>query len=134
MTRYKESFSWKGTIQNFLDEVITESPILNVCSGTTRWGDVTVDLYEPADVRADWINLPFEDNSFGAVFADPPWDRNYMKDCSDFVKEALRIAPVAYLMSPWIYCAAWVNLTNVWYREIPGVNIPILLTRYVKKH
>jgi len=132
MTRYKKAFSWHGGIEKFLNSVVLEKPLLNVCSGTTSWGDVTVDLYEPADFTSPWTVLPFEDNTFGAVFADPPWDVNYKKEVSKYVKEALRVAPVAYLMAPWIYCAAWVELTNVWYREIPGVNTPILITRYVR--
>ena len=130
MTRYREGFSWTGTIQSFLDTVVTESPFLNVCSGKTRWGDVTVDKYEKADVQAEWDRLPFPDDSFGAVFADPPWDSGYKLTTSLFVKEALRIAPVAYLMAPWLYCASWATITHLYFREIPGVNTPVLLTRY----
>src|SRR3990170_407776 len=59
MTRYVEAFSWTGTIQRFLDEVVEESPLLNVCSGRTKWGDVGLDLYEPTDVRGGWKDLPF---------------------------------------------------------------------------
>ena len=49
---------------------------------------------------------------------------------ADFVKEALRVAPVAYLMAPWLYCSGWTQITNVWWREFPGVNVPVLLSRY----
>lgn len=130
MTRYIPVFHWHGGIQRFLDEIIKEKPLLNVCSGTTSWGDVTVDRYEPANVRADWIHLPFKNDSFGAVFADPPWNAYYKKDSSLFVNEALRIAPVIYLMSPWIYGSHHVEMTACWVRQIPGVNQAILLVRY----
>lgn len=130
MTRYIEAFSWTGTIQHFLEEVVGEKPLLNVCSGKTSWGDVTLDRYEPSDARADWIALPFKNDSFGAVFADPPWNAGYKADASAFVNEALRIAPVVYLMAPWIYGSAKARLTNCWVRQFPGVNTPILLTRY----
>jgi hypothetical protein len=130
MTRYVEAFSWTGTIDRFLAENVTERPLLNVCSGKEPFGDVTMDKYEPADVKGDWKVLPFEDDSFAAVFADPPWNAGYKKDVADFVKEALRVAPVAYLMAPWLYGSAKAKLSRVWVRQFPGVNVPILLTRY----
>jgi len=130
MTRYREAFSWTDSIDAFVKWHVRETPLLNVCSGASHWGDVTMDKYEPADVQGDWTQLPFERDSFGAVFADPPWDAAYRKPVADFVKEALRVAPVAYLMAPWLYCAAWCDVTNVWYREFPGVWAPVLLSRY----
>lgn len=130
MTRYVEAFSWTGTIQKFLDEVVKERPLLNVCAGKTRWGDVTMDLYEPADVQGSWTSLPVEADKFGAVFADPPWDAGYKRDVALFVREALRVAPVAYLMAPWIYGGRGARLTHTWVRQIPGVNAAVTLTRY----
>ena len=133
MTRYIKAFSWTGTIQRFLDETVHERPLLNVCAGKTLWGDVTVDRYEPTSVKADWLALPFGGDSFGAVFADPPWNGGYKKAVAQFMREALRVAPVAYLMAPWIYGAAWVQLTHCWVRQMPGVNQAITLTRYARK-
>ena len=77
MTRYREAFSWTQSVDEFVRWHVTETPLLNVCSGRTDWGDVTLDLHEPADVAGDWTALPFEDDSFGAVFADPPWDSGH---------------------------------------------------------
>ena len=133
MTRYVEAFSWTGTIQEFLDSAVTERPLLNVCAGRTRWGDVTMDRYEPSMVLGDWAMLPFAADSFAAVFADPPWNAAYKAPVAAFVREALRIAPVAYLMAPWIYGAEWLSVTATWVRQLPGVNTAILLTRYERK-
>jgi len=130
VTRYVEAFSWTGTIQRFLDEVVTERPLLNVCSGSTPRGDVTMDYYEPADVRGSWASLPFSGGSFAAVFADPPWNGGYKADVAAFVREALRVAPVAYLMAPWIYGGKIAKLTRCWVRQLPGVNNAVVLTRY----
>ena|SRR6266571_2983749 len=130
MTRYVPAFTWTKSIDRFLVEKITETPLLNVCSGRSRWGAITLDRYEPADVRAAWLALPFAANSFAAVFADPPWDAPYKKEVATFIREALRVAPVAYLMAPWIYGAAWAPLTEIWCRQMPGINTPVLLTRY----
>ena len=130
MTRYIKAFSWTKTIQHFLDSTVTERPLLNVCAGTTPWGDVTADLYEPANTRAAWTQLPFASNSFGAVFADPPWNGAYKAQVAGFMREALRVAPVAYIMAPWIYGSKTARLTRTWVRQFPGVNNAILLTRY----
>lgn len=46
------------------------------------------------------------------------------------MREALRVAPVAYLMAPWLYCAGWEPISRVWWREFPGIHNPILLSRY----
>ena len=133
MSRYIEAFSWTGTVQRFLEEVVKEHPLLNVCSGRTPFGDTTMDLYEPADVKGSWTKLPFGDDSFGAVFADPPWDGGYKKEVAAFIREAMRVAPVAYLMAPWIYGGALFPLTRCWVRQIPGVNNAIVLSRYERR-
>jgi hypothetical protein len=132
VTRYIRAFSWTDTIQRFLDEVVTERPLLNVCSGTTPWGDVTMDLYEPADTNGDWEELPFADDGFAAVFADPPWNGGHKKQVAAFVREALRVAPVAYLMAPWIYGGKIAPLSDVWVRQLPGINNAIVLGRYIR--
>lgn len=132
MTRYVEAFSWTGTIQEFLDAEVPERPLLNVCAGRTAWGDVRMDLYENAAVKGDWRSLPFGNDAFAAVFADPPWDAAYKEHVAAFMREALRVAPVAYLMAPWIYGAAWAKLDKCWVRQMPGVNAAITLTRYTR--
>jgi len=130
VTRYVEAFSWDGRIDRFLAAYVTEAPLLHVCSGHSSFGTTTVDLYEPADVRADWTALPFPDDSYAAVFADPPWNSGYKGDVAAFMREAMRIAPVAYLMAPWLYGGALAPLTRVWVRQMPGVHTPVLLSRY----
>lgn len=132
MTRYVEAFSWTDSISRFLNEVVTERPLLNVCAGKNPFGDVTCDLYTPADVKASWTELPFPDNSFGAVFADPPWNGGYKAEVAAFMREALRVAPVAYLMAPWVWASAGIE-RRYWVRELPGVNNAILLSRYERK-
>jgi hypothetical protein len=130
VTRYVEAFSWDGRVDRFLAAYATETPMLHVCSGRSSFGNTTVDLYEPADVRADWTALPFPDDSYAAVFADPPWNSGYKGDVAAFMREAMRVAPIAYLMAPWLYGGARAPLTRCWVRQMPGVHTPILLSRY----
>jgi hypothetical protein len=132
--RYVEAFSWRRPIENFLRHIITENPLLHVCSGPhSRFGDVRVDRYvvpHSPGVQADWLNLPFRDDSFAAVFADPPWGLANMKDCGEFCQEGLRVARVLYVMSPWLWVNRMARRSKIWAREFPGINVPILIVRY----
>lgn len=132
--RYVEAFSWHGSIDEFLRSNVLETRVLHVCSGpVSDFGDVRADRYVkpiPPSVIADWTQLPFANDSFDAVFADPPWNMAYMKACADFCKEALRVARVAYVMSPWLWVNEAAKRTKIWAREFPGVNVPVLLVRY----
>lgn len=131
---YVKAFSWGESTERFLQDVVAERPLLHVCSGpVSDLGDVRVDRYVrpiPPGVIADWTALPFGSDTFKAVFADPPWNMAYMKACADFCKEALRVAPVAYVMSPWLWCNKMARRTNIWVREFPGVNVPVNIVRY----
>ena len=57
-----------------------------------------------------------------------------MKPCADFCKEALRVAPVAYVMSPWLWVKDGILRSKIWVREFPGINVPILIVRYQRDH
>ena len=135
--KYVEAFSWHDSIDQFLNTIIEETPLLHVCSGpVSSYGDVRADKYvQPIapGVMADWLNLPFQENSFGAVFADPPWNTSYMKPSADFCKEALRIAPIAYVMSPWLWVNRHFPRLKIWVRDFPGVNNPILIVKYGRR-
>lgn len=138
MTKYVDAFSWTESIGRFLAEQVRERPLLHVCSGRAEWRDITLerpiscDRYELSDVRSDWLELPFGSDSFSAVFADPPWNAAYKEASAVFVVEALRVAPVVYLMCPWLYGSARARLTRAYVRYMPGVNSVILLARYCR--
>ena len=57
-----------------------------------------------------------------------------MKQCAMFCKEALRVAPIAYVMSPWLWVNRMARRSQIWVREFPGVNVPILIVRYERKN
>lgn len=112
---------------------------MNVCSGNTYFGDVQLELYHfPKDwygangskVRGDAVALPFKDDAFGAVFCDPPWDAGFKASCAEVCKESMRVAPVLYLMAPWIWGTSEAHLTRAWVRQMPGINNAIVIGRY----
>ena len=137
MGRYVPAFSWTENIDVFIREIISERPLLHVCSGPqSDFGDVKVDRFaipKAVAVVADWTQLPFADDSFAAIFADPPWNIGYMRACANFCRDALQIAPVVYVMSPWLWVETRAH-RKIWVRELPGINQPILLVRYERKN
>src|SRR5260370_17704317 len=102
--RYVEAFSWPNSINEFLQRTIKEAPLLHVCSGPqSDFGDVRLDRYVhaiPPAVLADWCSLPFAPNSFAAIFADPPWNNASMQHTAEFCREAPRLSPTTYAISP----------------------------------
>ena len=132
--RYVEAFSWNDAMEVFLETIITERPMLHVCSGpVSEFGDVRVDRHviptQPG-VVANWEELPFATNSFSSVFADPPWNIGYMEQCANFCKDALRVAPIVYVMSPWLWVHRSCRRSKIWIREFPGINQPIIIAKY----
>src|SRR5262245_13409570 len=132
--RYVEAFSWHEDIDVFVREIITERPMCHVCAGPhSTFGDVRVDRFiapQAPGIIADWKALPFAEDTFASVFADPPWNIHYMHDCADFCKHAINIAPILYVMSPWLWVSKKAKRTKIWVREFPGINQPILIVRY----
>jgi hypothetical protein len=130
MTKYIEAFSWPHSIERFLNEIITERPLLNVCSGKSSFGDVHADKYVECDIKADMQSLPLKNDSFGAVFCDPPWDSSMKKQIAKGMDEFIRVAPVVYLMSPWTWGSSKATLTKAWIRWFPGIVNAIVICRY----
>jgi len=118
-----------------IEHSIPERPLIHICCNRDHFADVNVDA-DPTvcpDIVADVLEgLPFEDDEFAASFADVPWVGNWMKNTSDCIKEMLRVSPVAYVMSPWLYGASWCRPTDIKVSWRPGVNKPILFVRYVR--
>ena len=114
------------------EDSISERPILNACSGKYVFGDVTTDAFSPAMVKGDVRHLPFRNDSFAAVFADVPWKNDWMRNVSSAIREMLRVAPVAYMMSPWTYGGRGVRMDRIWVCWKPGVTQALLLVRYVR--
>lgn len=54
-----------------------ERPVLHLCSGSSKIGDVRVDaVHDAANLRADMFHLPFADGAFRTVLIDPPYELN----------------------------------------------------------
>ena len=70
--RFRENWRWLPIKEALIGSYLV-SPSLHVCSGKSKLGDVQVDLWMPASVKASMLLLPFQSNCFKSVLCDPPW-------------------------------------------------------------
>jgi len=114
---------------------IQERPLLHACCNQDHFGDVNLDFRPEVnpDVVADITQrLPFNDNEFASVFMDVPWVNAWKWNFGKAIKESLRVAPIVYTISPWMY--GWRGCKPE-YNEVlwrPGINNPIMFTKYVR--
>jgi hypothetical protein len=117
-----------------IEHTIKEKKLLHIGCNKDKFGywNIDADPQHNPDMVCDFLKDSdlFEDNEFEACFWDFPWVGNWMQNTSKAIKEMLRVAPVAYVMSPWLYGASWCTPTDIKVSWRPGVNKPILFVRY----
>ena len=114
---------------------IPERPLLHACCAEDHFGDQNIDIrpeVHPDKVCDITENIPYPENSFAAAFADFPWVNSWKWKSGKAINEMLRVAPIAYTMSPWTYGSRNVTLDSVAVSWRPGINHPILFCRYIR--
>jgi len=118
-----------------IEHRIKERPLLHVCCNKDHFGTVNVDA-DPSvnpDIVADILDgLPFDDDSFAASFADFPWVASWRWNHKKAIREMLRVAPVAYVISPYLYGWKGCKPESIAVSWRPGINQPILFVKYVR--
>ena len=118
-----------------IEHNITERPLLHVCCNLDHFADVNLDIdekYNP-DIVADVLEgIPFDDNEFAAAFADFPWVESWRWNHKEAIREMLRVAPIAYVISPFLYGWKGAKIEQIYVSHRPGINHPILFTKYVR--
>lgn len=126
----------KGVENGKIEHRIPEHPLLHACCAEDHFGDVNIDVrpeVNPDKVCDITCKIPYPDNSFAAAFADFPWIKSWRWNVGKAMKELLRVAPVVYTISPWLYGAKTCYPDNVMVSWRPGINSPILFVRYVRR-
>lgn len=138
---YREAWAFKGTTEDWLRNQLTEMPhpIVHVCSGASRLGDIRVDIVHPgADIRADGRHLPFRDGSIGTVLMDPPWklEAAERQRLISAAGRALRRGGALLLYAPWWPSPLWADL-EVAYVRVNGKHqlplAPVIFSRWRKR-
>lgn len=90
----QKAWVWPEQVENELKKYI-RGYSLNICAGLSSLGDVKIDLepLRPNILKGDMNALPFSDNTFDTVLADPPWKINFFKRMKPFF-EAVRVCKV----------------------------------------
>jgi hypothetical protein len=140
---WRPAWEWPDKTKALILELLEDAPhpILNVCSGATTLGDVTVDLHHPrADVHADARCLPLGDETVGTVLMDPPWTIQDFRERHRFVCEAGRVLDTGGLLliyAPWMPRPTWAELEGAWVRNQTRYRLPsapVLVTKWRKVH
>ena len=118
-----------------IEYTIPEHPLLHCCCNEDHFGEINVDIRE--EVKPDKVcdvteKLPFENDQFEAAFADFPWVNNWKFNSARAIREMIRVAPVVYTISPWLYGAKICKPEFIQVSWRPGINAPILFVKYVR--
>ena len=113
---FRESWRWtKGERKLIEKELIP--PTLHIPNGSSRDGELCIDIGEPADIKADMNLIPLRARSFNTILSDPPWI-NPRKWDTRWLKEFARIARKKIILrsGQWFYTIPkpWV-LTHTWF-------------------
>ncbi len=119
-----------------IEHLISERPLLHACCNKDHFGDVNIDIRP--EVKPDYVcdvtkELPFKDNEFAAAFADLPWIEKFRWDAARAIKQMLRVAPIVYIISPWLYGARTCYPETIEVSWRPGINHPILFVKYIRR-
>ncbi len=114
---------------------IPERPLLHCCCNKDTFGDVRLDFdaENNPDIVADITKtLDLENDSFAAAFADFPWVKSWQGKVKPAIRNMLKLAPVAYVICPWLYGWKGLKIASVHVSWRPGINHPILFVKYVR--
>lgn len=139
--RWRPAWRWPRETHAFLSDILKSAPgpVLHVCAGSSRLGDVRADAYHPAaNAKADMYRLPFKEGVFGTTLADPPFPIDGMtlpERLAQFQEmgRVTRRGGLVVLHAPWLGSPTWADLENVWIRETSGhafPQAPVMVSTY----
>lgn len=138
---WRPAWKWPDEAEALIRDQLEDAPrpVVNVCSGATEIGDLTLDLDHPrADVQADARALPLADETAGTVLMDPPWTIQNLAERQRFITEAGRVLQpggLFLLYAPWAPSLSWAELEGVWLRHQGRHRLPyapVILGRWRK--
>jgi len=126
---FRRAWAFPKSVESFLQRLLI-LPSLHVMCGSSKIGDVRVDLVMRADVRADAFKLPFRDAVFASVLTDPPWHMPYhlRPRLAKELARVLRPEGRLILNAPWrIRLTGVLELVDVFWADAPTWrNTPIV--------
>lgn len=90
---------WPKEVEEYLSTKLI-GHTLHLCCGKSTLGDIRLDLYSKADVKADVARVPFCDQSFDTVLIDPPYNSKFQW-MHDMLAELPRVAKQRIIFQHW---------------------------------
>ncbi len=90
--------------------------VVHVCSGSSTLGDLTIDQYMTAMVKASMYNLPLKTGVADTVICDPPWGigRHMRMKLICELRRVLRVQGILLFNAPWLPHVPALELLEVW--------------------
>lgn len=138
---WRPSWIFKGEeTEDRIRELIAreEGPVLHVCAGASRIGDVRLDIVRTpaATIRADATAMPFRPGSFGVTVMDPPFNipgplkARLVHGCLNMTRKG----GAFILHAPWFGALARLHLEDLGVRLDEGgrhwPRAPVMLSKW----
>jgi len=113
--KFIRSWAWPSEVEDFLEEKM-EGFTIHVCSGSSKLGDVTIDQYMPAMIKADMLYLPVRTGVADTVICDPPWGiaRHLRPQMVYELRRILKLSGQLLFNAPWLPVAPGLELLEIW--------------------
>ena len=113
--RFIKSWAWPGEVEEFLKQK-AKGLVIHVCSGSSSLGDITVDQYMPAMIKASMYNLPLQTNIADTVICDPPWGiaRHLRNKLVCELRRILKVEGILLFNAPWLPHVPQLKLLEIW--------------------
>ena len=113
--KFIKSWAWPGEVESFLREK-ANGFVIHVCSGSSSLGDLTIDQYMPAMVKASMYNLPLKTGIADTVICDPPWGiaRHMRMKLVCELRRVLKVQGILLFNAPWLPHVPALKLLEVW--------------------
>lgn len=116
--KFIKSWAWPGEVEEFLREN-SKGFTVHVCSGSSKLGDVTIDQYMPAMIKADMLCLPIQTGIADTVICDPPWGiaRHLRHKILFELRRILKMGGCLLFNAPWLPRVPGLQLKEIWVSE-----------------
>jgi len=116
--RFIKSWAWPGEVEDFIREH-SQGFTVHICCGSSSIGNLTIDQYMPADIKASMYQLPLKTSIADTVICDPPWGipRQKRHKLLFELRRILKLGGTLLFNCPWLPRVPGLELKEIWLSE-----------------